>query len=132
MLKPFKLIYSKDLEDKRIHNFRQAPNSSPIYQGWFINEEHARKNIDCYLNCDKISLIEHKNEICYLDLHFCDCETLTFTYLDVVCNLEDFQIHVVSNERLTVRGGITKNLFGENPYKLENYQYIKYGLVNID
>ena len=124
---PFKFILTKDLENDRVHNYMQYPNSAPFYQGWFVNNDAAQQHVSCYLGNSNYIMQENKQEELVLCLgQSYMCETWTFTYPGVECNLEEFSMRREMID-MSLRGGITKPITGENPHKISEFYTTYWG-----
>lgn len=126
--KPFKLIFTKDLENERVHSYFQYPNSAPIYGGWFVDTDNSQKHISCYLNNSSYKLQEHKHEtlVLYLGKSY-ECETWTFSHIDWEYNPEEFVMRKTLMN-LEVRGVPVKAMTGENPYNVPEFYVTSWGV----
>ena len=125
-----KLIFTDEIKIKDhpdwVALFEQCPNANPIFKGHLVDWNAVHKHVNCYEDNPKLKLEETKTEFLWVDGNFRNCTTWVYSEAPSTYSSEEFEMRLIK-QNIEVRGGVTKLLTGQNPFHLEDYDYVVYG-----
>jgi hypothetical protein len=128
----FKAIFTSQTSLPESHpdwvaSYTQYPNETPIFTGYQCNWDAVYQGSAWYDKNPKFILQESKTETLYVDGGFRECKTWVYATKNDIYSPDEFEMRIVK-QRVKISGGITKLIYGQSPYYLEDFDYVVYGL----